>query len=111
MKDTKTVVWPQKKTDPLLLKAKDILSAYTKSTGAQSCVMDMNYLSIPEIFDEVNTEKNVCLYCMKQRLRLSVNKNKDFFFHPCREMHIKNMKNAHDSGRACIYSCELGFNF
>ena len=111
MKDNNNAEWVQKKTDPLLLKAQLILSAYSKSTGAQVCVMDRNYLSIPEIFDQVNTERNTCLYCMKHKLNLGVCKNKDFLFHPCREMHIDAMKNALLSGGSYVYNCELGFNF
>jgi len=111
MKKIYPISWIQHQTDPLLLKAQFILSAYSKSTGAQICIMDLNYLSIPEIFNETTTEKNFCLYCMKHRLNLTVNKNQDYVFHPCREMHINGMKNAFLSGGSHIYKCELGFNF
>ena len=107
----KTIFWNQKSTDPLLLKAWDILKAYKKATGMQICITDHNHLSIPEIFDEISGEGNICLYCMKHQLDFNVNKNQDYFFHPCRKLHINGMKKANQTGGINCFSCALGFMF
>ena len=111
MKDTQEFIYTPKQTDPLLIKAQLMLSAYAKSTGAQVGITDYNYVSIPEAFDEITIEKNLCLYCIKQRRNIAVTKNQDYIFNPCRDIHITGMKKALFSGGSHTYKCELGFVF
>ena len=111
MKENKLVLWSQKNTDPLLLKAHLILSSYSKATRAQTCIMDHNFLSIPESFDGSMNDRNTCLFCIKCHYNFQINKNEDFIFHPCRDLHIDMMKKAFNTGRSCRYMCDLGFMF
>ena len=111
MKDNNMESWVQKKTNPLLLKAHNVLSSYSKATGALFSIMDHNHLSIPELFNETTTPKNTCLFCMKCQYNMDVSKNQDYIYHPCRELHIDEMKKAHVSGSPGSYMCSLGFMF
>jgi AraC-like DNA-binding protein/ligand-binding sensor protein len=111
MKEQKSILEHQQRTDPLLLKARHILANYTRATGAIVGILDHNGHSIPEAFDDVVTERNTCLYCMKCRSNASVNKSRDFVFHPCKELHKDGLKKAHSSGGCCSYTCDLGFMF
>jgi AraC-like DNA-binding protein len=54
------------KTNSTLIKAHALMTEYARATGAHIRVYDHNYLPIPENFDEMFTEKNNCLYCVKQ---------------------------------------------
>jgi AraC-like DNA-binding protein/ligand-binding sensor protein len=101
-----------KKTDPLLTKAWKILSTYAVATKTMVCVFDENYLPIPEIFTEITTEKNTCLYCIKhQGSGISPQKVEDLTASPCNLMHINAIKEAHHFGGSYIYMCDLGFIF
>jgi len=112
MKEKRESIWNQKATDPLLLRAHRILESYAVATGAQICITDQNYLSIPEVYDEMTTIKNTCLYCMKCQYNITVHKNQDLIFHhPCRELHIEAIKKVHETGAYHCYKCELGFMF
>jgi AraC-like DNA-binding protein/ligand-binding sensor protein len=110
-KDTQEILYTPRQTDPLLLKAQLMLSAYSKSTGAQIGITDYNHVSIPEVYDEITLEKNLCLYCIKQRRTMAAAKNQDHICNPCREIHISGMKKALVSGGSYTYKCELGFVF
>lgn len=111
MKKSKAFSGIQKQTNPLLLKAWSVISAYTKATGAHFGIVDHNYTAIPEVFSENTTEKNICLYCMKHRLNMAVSNNQDFNFCPCRELHIESIKKAVAREGSSTYTCDLGFVF
>jgi len=111
MKDYIEKFAAQKKTDSILLKARNTLSSYSKATGAQICITDHNFMTIPEVHEDISNERNNCLYCLKHQFDLAAKENWDYSFHPCRELHIGNMKKAIQSGGSCSYMCELGFSF
>ena len=99
------------KTNPLLLKAKNMLSSYVKSTGAITCITDHNHITIPEIFNEITSDNITCLYCIKHQLNMQINKNEDYILHPCKDLHIDNMKKSFKAGGSSCYKCDLGFIF
>ncbi|MDR1956250.1 MAG: helix-turn-helix domain-containing protein [Treponema sp.] len=112
MKDRKQAeTEAQSKTDPILLKAYKILAVYAKATGTMICVHDHNYLPIPEIFEEITSEKNICLYCTAYRVKTVIRKLQDLTATPCNDMHINAIKEANRFGGSYIYMCELGFMF
>ncbi|MDR3114574.1 MAG: helix-turn-helix domain-containing protein [Treponema sp.] len=107
--DNNTIV--QSKTDPILLKAYKILRVYAKATGTIISVHDHNYLPIPEVFEEVISEKNICLYCTEYKGKTAIHKLQDLTANPCNDMHINAIKEANRFGGSYIYMCELGFMF
>ncbi|MDR2536585.1 MAG: helix-turn-helix domain-containing protein [Treponema sp.] len=110
-KQPKTGVNASSRTDPILLKAYKMLTVYAKATGAMICVHDHNYLPISEIFKDIVTDKNTCLYCMKHRVQTVVEKIQDFNMCPCSEMHINGIKESNRFRGSYIYMCDLGFMF
>ena len=111
MKKNQNVNKTKSKTNPQLLMARSMLSSYAASTGAIVCITDQNYLTIPEIFEEITTKKIVCLYCIKHQLNIQINNNQDYTQHPCRELHISEMKKTINTGCSSCYKCDLGFIF
>ena len=111
MKSNNQILWPQKQTDPLLLKAQVLLGSYAKATGTIFAIMDHNYLSIPEFFNDTITERNTCLFCAKCQYNMSISRNEDNIYIPCRNLHIEEMKKANASGKPMCYMCDLGFMF
>ncbi|MDR2393243.1 MAG: helix-turn-helix domain-containing protein [Treponema sp.] len=107
--ETRTIV--QSKTDPILLKAYKILRVYAKATGTMISIHDHNYLPIPEVFEEIAGEKNICLYCSEYKVKNDPHKFQDLTFNPCNDIHINAMKEANRFGGSYIYMCELGFMF
>ncbi|MDR0630292.1 MAG: helix-turn-helix domain-containing protein [Treponema sp.] len=108
--DSNTIV--QSKTDPILIKAYKILKVYAKATGTIISVHDHNYLPIPEAFEEIISEKNICLYCSTYKGKdAPVHKARDITTNPCNDMHINAFKEANRFGGSYIYMCELGFMF
>jgi AraC-like DNA-binding protein/ligand-binding sensor protein len=101
----------QNSTNPVLLKAWKMMSVYAQATGTMICVHDHNYMSIPEMFEEMSSDRNTCLYCIKYRSGVTVSKPQDLAASPCNEMHINAIKEAHRFGGSYIYMCELGFMF
>jgi AraC-like DNA-binding protein/ligand-binding sensor protein len=99
------------KTDPLLIQAYGLLENYAKGTGCMVCVHDRNFLPIPEMFDEITSEKNICLFCTKYRAGVEVCRLEDLISNPCNEMHCNAMRDAHRNGGSSTYVCELGFVF
>ncbi|GHT96992.1 hypothetical protein FACS1894142_0310 [Spirochaetia bacterium] len=104
------------KTDPLLIRAWKVLDSYSKTTGAMVCVLDHNYLPIPENFAEVLSEKNTCLFCLKYQIKYQVNgaiiRNvQDTKSLPCSLMHSNAVKAAYRFGGSYLYMCDLGFMF
>jgi AraC-like DNA-binding protein/ligand-binding sensor protein len=111
-KDTETGAKTPFVTDPILLKAYKLLKAYAKATGTMICIHDHNCLPIPEIFESVTTDRNICLFCLKHRANIStVHTVQDLANSPCNEMHIKAIREANHYGGSYIYMCDLGFVF
>jgi AraC-like DNA-binding protein/ligand-binding sensor protein len=110
-KELKISVNASSRTDSILLKAYKMLTVYAKATGAMICVTDHNYLPIPEIFKEITTDKNTCLFCINHRVKAEVRKLQDVTACPCTEMHINAIKEANRFGGSYIYMCDLGFMF
>ena len=100
-----------KKTHPVLVEAGRLMVTYSRATGARICVNDHNYMPIEELYDEIATEKNICLFCMKHRKNTEVKGFRDFRHHPCKEMHSNALKEAHRFGGSFTYTCDLGFIF
>jgi AraC-like DNA-binding protein/ligand-binding sensor protein len=98
-------------TNPVLLKAYKILSDYARATGTMVCVHDHNCMPIPEMFDEINSGSNNCLYCVKYRGRGEIKKLQDLTASPCNEMHVNAIREATHYGGSSVYMCELGFMF
>jgi AraC-like DNA-binding protein/ligand-binding sensor protein len=111
-KDTETGAKTPFVTDPILLKAYKLLKAYAKATGTMICIHDHNCLPIPEIFESITTDRNICLFCLKHRANTpTVNTIQDLTNSPCNEMHIKAIREANHYGGSYIYMCDLGFVF
>jgi AraC-like DNA-binding protein/ligand-binding sensor protein len=102
-----------KETDPLLLRAWNILNAYAKATGAVTCVLDQDFLPIREALPQVLGRTNTCVnYCRKYSGEsCAINKVSDLRSSICNTMHINAIKEAHHFGGSYIYMCELGFMF
>ncbi|MDR1029507.1 MAG: helix-turn-helix domain-containing protein [Treponema sp.] len=109
--ESETTTIAQSKTDPILLKAYKMLTVYAKATGTMISVHDHNYLPIPELFEEIIGEKNICLYCGAYKMKHAIHKLQDLTFNPCNDMHINAFKEANRFGGSYIYMCELGFMF
>ena len=99
------------RTHPVLAEAGKLMLAYGRATGARICVNDHNGMPIREVFGEISSEKNICLFCMKHRNNIVVNDIKNFRFHPCKEMHYNAAKEAERCGGSYLYTCDLGFMF
>jgi AraC-like DNA-binding protein/ligand-binding sensor protein len=100
------------KTAHILIKALRVLRAFTGATGAMGCVLDQNYLPIPEMMPELTTEKNTCLFCIKHRTSAEQPKTpQDFTVSPCTAVHTNAVKKACHFGGSYIYICDLGFMF
>jgi AraC-like DNA-binding protein/ligand-binding sensor protein len=101
----------QYKTHPVLVRAGKILSSYARATGTIAAVQDQNLRIIPEMFHDALCIKNTCLFCLKYRSGVSVEKIEDMSRSPCDTMHINAIREAHHFGGSYIYMCELGFLF
>jgi hypothetical protein len=117
------------KTNSTLIKAHALMAEYARATGAHIRVYDHNYLPIPENFDEMFTEKNNCLYCVKQHA-YGACENHDVCndgnckdntckgdacdtaqIPACEKLHAGAIRESHRSGESQTYTCELGFTF
>jgi hypothetical protein len=59
-----TITAPVKETDPLLLRAWNMLNMYAKATGAFVCILDQELLPIREALPLVLGRTNTCInYC------------------------------------------------
>jgi AraC-like DNA-binding protein/ligand-binding sensor protein len=99
------------RTDPVLLKAHKMLSAYAQATGTMISIHDHNYQVIPEMSGDVLVEKNICLCCTKYRTGVEVKKIQDLNENPCREMHLNAFRKSQLHGGSRIYVCDMGFIF
>jgi hypothetical protein len=54
-----TITAPAKETDPMLLRAWNIMNVYAKATGAVVCILDQDFLPIretlPQVLGRMNT--------------------------------------------------------
>ena len=101
----------KEKTSPLLLRALALLSEYAQATGAKTCILDHNYMPIVELLDNMLSEKNPCLFCMKYKKNIEAKRLRDLSANPCREMHIDAVSKSQRFGGSHTYQCPLGFNF
>jgi AraC-like DNA-binding protein/ligand-binding sensor protein len=99
------------KTDPVLIKAQKMLSAYAQATGTMVSVYDHTCLPIPETFNEVIVEKNICLLCTKCRIGVEVRKLQDLNANPCKDLHVNAIKEAQRHGGSLTFTCDMGFVF
>jgi AraC-like DNA-binding protein/ligand-binding sensor protein len=99
------------RTDPILIKAYKMLSVYAQATGTMISVHDHTYMPIPEMFEDMITEKNICLFCTKYRTGTEVKKLQDLNENPCKEMHDNAIKESLMHGGSHIYTCDMGFVF
>jgi AraC-like DNA-binding protein/ligand-binding sensor protein len=98
--------------DPLLLEACQMMRWYAKATGAKACVVNHENLPLLEFMDELTSNENICLYCLKHQVEgAKINSTEDCLSFPCSEMHIGAIKEAHHFGGSYIYMCDLGFMF
>jgi AraC-like DNA-binding protein/ligand-binding sensor protein len=114
MKEDKTqdIRFPaSSQTDPVLLKAYRMLSSYAQATGTMICVYDHTCLPIPEMFEDIICEKNICLFCTKYRAGVEVKKLQDLNENPCKELHINAIKESQMHGGTHIFTCDMGFIF
>ncbi|GHV90926.1 hypothetical protein AGMMS50268_14290 [Spirochaetia bacterium] len=98
-------------TDLILIKACKILRSYARATGARVCVYDYNYLPVPEIYDEMRAEKNICLNCIKHFDSIDTEKAETIPVSPCNELHINAIRESYRYGGCYTYSCSMGFLF
>jgi len=101
----------QDKTAQIMLNALALMSVYSQATGAFICIHDHNYMPVPELFEEVTGEKNICLFCIKHKKKIEVKSCWDLCANPCREMHINAIKESYRFGGSYTYVCSLGFLF
>ncbi|MDR1566628.1 MAG: helix-turn-helix domain-containing protein [Treponema sp.] len=99
------------RTHPLLVKAYKIIMDYARATGTFVCVVDRNYMPIQEMYNDISSEKNTCLFCIKYKAKAMVNRLQDLHSNPCSEIHVNAIKNAHRFGGSYLYMCDLGFMF
>jgi AraC-like DNA-binding protein/ligand-binding sensor protein len=98
-------------TAPILLKARKMLSSYAQATGTMISIHDHTCMPIPEIFDSIICEKNICLFCTKYRAGVEVKRFQDLNENPCKELHINAIKESQKHGGSHIFTCDMGFIF
>ena len=91
--------------------AQELMSTYSQATGAFTSIFDHNYMPIPGFFEEMNSEKNICRFCIRHKKNAEVTNIRDFCANPCREMHINAIKESYRFGGSHIYVCALGVMF
>jgi len=101
----------QDKSALIMRSAQALMSVYTKATGAFICIHDHNVMPIPGSFEEITTERNICLFCIKYKKNITVKSCWDLCANPCREMHINAIKESYRFGGSYTYICPLGFIF
>ncbi|MDR3275944.1 MAG: helix-turn-helix domain-containing protein [Treponema sp.] len=83
-----------------LRRIQEVMTDYSRATGALTSVMDEHYEPIPEASDE--TGKSFCRSCPKY---------KEDYDQSCRLMHIEAIHQAQNQGGVCIYHCATGVCF
>jgi AraC-like DNA-binding protein/ligand-binding sensor protein len=100
----------QKKTNPILLKARQLILEYAKATGAMVCVLDSDCLPIPEMAGEISGDNNICRYCLEYHDPVP-EKDAGSRAFPCGLLHVNAVKKSQYFGGSYIYMCEMGFMF
>ena len=99
------------KVGMILRNAHELMAVYARATGAFICINDHNFMPIPELFEEVASERNTCLFCIKHKKNIEVKSCWDLCANPCKEMHENAAKESYRFGASYIYVCHLGFMF
>ena len=99
------------KTNPILLTTYALMKVYAQATGARFTIHDYNYMPIPEMSGELFVPGNICLFCIRHQKNTEIKNLGDLALNPCREMHIKALRESHHFGGSCTYMCPLGFLF
>ncbi|MFP3042579.1 helix-turn-helix domain-containing protein [Treponema primitia] len=113
----KAINTPAKETNPLLIRAWQVLTVYAKATGTVVCILDQDLLPIREVLPDVLGKTNTCVnYCLKYATEnpgelCGTARISDLRSSPCNLMHLGAIKEAHRFGGSYIYMCELGFMF
>ena len=97
------------KKDDALRSAHALMEEYSQATGASFSIQDTNFTPIPEVLDNLLSEKNICLFCIKYKNHIDAKSVEDFSSTPCKEMHINAVKESQRQGTAYTYTCPLGF--
>jgi AraC-like DNA-binding protein len=98
-------------TDALLVKACGILANYAKATGATVCVHDANCKVVPEMYEEVFSERNLCLDCIRRRGETLPEQMTEVPSNPCDNLHFTAIRESYRYGGSYTYRCSLGFMF
>jgi AraC-like DNA-binding protein/ligand-binding sensor protein len=106
-KNSSASIIGRREIEPLLLKAKDVLTSYEKATNTVVSVLDKTGRSVGETAcDHILP---LCAVCKQYR------SNQDQLLqdeeYPCNQMHINGIGKAQQAGGAYIYMCDLGFMF
>ena len=101
----------QDKAGFIMRNAQTYMTVYSRATGAFVCIYDHNYMPIREFVEEITSEKNTCLFCIKYKKDIEVKKCWDLCANPCRDMHINAIKESCCSGGSYTYVCPLGLMF
>ena len=101
----------QDKASLILLNAQALMTVYSRATGAAICIHDHNYMPISELFGEMTSERNACLFCIKYKKNIEVKSCWDLCANPCREMHTNAIKESYRFGGSYTYACSLGLIF
>jgi len=97
------------KKENALRNALTLMKDYSQATGADFSVQDTNFVPIPEVLDNLLSEKNICLFCIKHSNHPDAKTQEDLSSSPCREMHINAIKESQRLGTTYTYVCPLGF--
>jgi AraC-like DNA-binding protein/ligand-binding sensor protein len=108
---TPVPVLSYEKTNPILLKALELMTDFTRATEASICVHDHNYMPITELTEEMLSDRNICNFCTKYQKNIDVKNHQDLCANPCREMHLKALSESHRFGGIYTYICPLKFMF
>ena len=95
----------------MMRSAQTLMDMYSRATGAFVCIHDHNYMPIRELFAEITSEKNICLFCIKYKKDIEVKSCWDLCANPCREMHTNAIKESCRFGGSHTYECPLGLVF
>ena len=97
------------KKDNALRNARTLMEEYSQATGTSFSIQDADFMPIPEVMNNLLSEKNICLFCMKYKKNLDAKSPKDLSCNPCREMHMDAIKESQRNGNTFTYVCPLGF--
>ena len=99
------------KTNPALLNAHALMREYSQATGVKFNIYDHNFQPIHETQEELSSEKNCCLFCIKHSNKPEEKNFGHLTGNPCKEMHINAIKKSQNLGASYTYICPLRFIF